>query len=250
MKKRFLLFISFVGISMTLSGCMSFIPGYSSEDKAIITGYTADLLLSHSKGYESRLLSEEDKEAAIEEEIAAREEVKKQIEEEEKRKQEQIEASKPDEEIVVKEPEKVVTAEDLNSLLGLDGFSLDYLGYDLKSSYPDSGEEELIFAMNPTEGKQFLVLKYNLANISGADASINMLDHKANYFITVNGGSKKPILTTFLPDDFCFFEGTLPVESGIQLAMVFEVPDDLNVESLVLTVQASGMEKPENITLE
>ena len=67
MKKKYLLFLSTV-LLLPLCACLNAIPELSEEDEAKVVRYMADVVLAHDQNYQARLLDEEEKQKALEEE--------------------------------------------------------------------------------------------------------------------------------------------------------------------------------------
>ena len=115
----------------------------------------------------------------------------------------------------------------LDDVVGADGFSFSYEGYELDDSYPDTGEETY-FAMDATEGQKLLVLKFLAHNVSGEDRELSMVSSGVRFKITA-GGKTQNALTTMLLNDFSNFSGTIPGNGTQELVVICEVPADGSV---------------------
>lgn len=224
---------------VTMMGCASAIPELSDDEQAMVTQYMADLLLEYDANYRDSLLDQEELGPALEEQFAKEEAARLEAEEQARLEQEKIEASKPDD-IEVDVTPSYASVDSMATASGLDGVDFEYLGYELSSQYPASGEGELVFAMTPSEGNQLLVLKFNMANISGSDYEMDMIKSGIGYAIKINDGSYAPALTTLLDNDLSTLGTLIPVESGMEVVIISEVPAGTQVNSIILYVRGQN----------
>ena len=202
--------------SLLLSGCGNQIPDMTEEEQALIVSYAAEVVERHDSNHPSRLESEEVVELKKEEE-AQKEAKKEQLKAEEAKNNEasSSEAAKQKVELT------------LDDVVGADGFSFSYEGYELDDSYPDTGEETY-FAMDATEGQKLLVLKFLAHNVSGEDRELSMVSSGVRFKITA-GGKTQNALTTMLLNDFSNFSETIPGNGTQELVLICEVPADGSV---------------------
>lgn len=207
--------------SLLLSGCGNQIPDMTEEEQALIVSYAAEVVERHDSNHPSRLESEEAVELKKEEE-AQKEAKKEQLKQEEAAKAEEAKNNEASSETAKQKVELT-----LDDVVGADGFSFSYEGYELDDSYPDTGEETY-FAMNATEGQKLLVLKFLAHNISGEDRELSMVSSGVRFKITA-GGKTQNALTTMLLNDFSNFSGTIPGNGTQELVLICEVPADGSV---------------------
>lgn len=207
--------------SLLLSGCGNQIPDMTEEEQALIVSYAAEVVERHDSNHPSRLESEEVVELKKEEE-AQKEAKKEQLKQEEAAKAEEAKNNEASSETAKQKVELT-----LDDVVGADGFSFSYEGYELDDSYPDTGEETY-FAMNATEGQKLLVLKFLAHNISGEDRELSMVSSGVRFKITA-GGKTQNALTTMLLNDFSNFSGTIPGNGTQELVLICEVPADGSV---------------------
>ncbi len=207
--------------SLLLSGCGNQIPDMTEEEQALIVSYAAEVVERHDSNHPSRLESEEVVELKKEEE-AQKEAKKEQLKQEEAAKAEEAKNNEASSETAKQKVELT-----LDDVVGADGFSFSYEGYELDDSYPDTGEETY-FAMNATEGQKLLVLKFLAHNISGEDRELSMVSSRVRFKITA-GGKTQNALTTMLLNDFSNFSGTIPGNGTQELVLICEVPADGSV---------------------
>lgn len=207
--------------SLLLSGCGNQIPDMTEEEQALIVSYAAEVVERYDSNHPSRLESEEVVELKKEEE-AQKEAKKEQLKQEEAAKAEEAKNNEASSETANQKVELT-----LDDVVGADGFSFSYEGYELDDSYPDTGEETY-FAMNATEGQKLLVLKFLAHNISGEDRELSMVSSGVRFKITA-GGKTQNALTTMLLNDFSNFSGTIPGNGTQELVLICEVPADGSV---------------------
>lgn len=251
---KFLLVLVTSCAVLVLSGCVSSIPELSEDETEIVTQYMADLLLKYDANYQSALLNEEELAVALEEEKEKAEEAKRQEEEQARLEEEKAEASQADDIEVIGGTNTgdggsgnisaSNTIADMSGVLGLADTDFDYLGYEICTQYPNDGDS-LYFTMTPTKGNELLILKFNLANVSGGEYTVDMMSQGASFAISVNGESYVMALTTLLENDLSMLMTTIPVESGKEVVLVTEVPVGTAVESIVLKVRAQQGTKAE-----
>lgn len=233
MKKQILLiFIVVFGISF--AGCISAIPEMSPEEEALVTTYMADLLLKYDKNYQSAYMDEEEVSEAIVKEEAGRikaEEIKKA---EEAAKKAEEEENTP-EDIVVEENPVSGDITNLSEYLDMAGATVEYLGYETVTRYPDT--DEIGFAMTPTDGNELVVLKFNMVNLSSSDLEVDMMSKDHSFVVYLNN-TRHVVLNTFLENDISLFQGVLPIETGQELVMIIEKPSGETIKTMELEVYA------------
>ncbi len=221
----------------SLVGCTSAIPELSEDEQAMVTQYMADMLLKYDSNYQSALLEEDELAIALEEQRAKEEAARLEAEEQQRLEQEKIEAAKPDN-IEVEETPKYAAVGEMAVASDLDGVEFEYLGYELKSQYPDAEEGELVFAMTPTEGNELLVIRFYMANISGSDYEVDTIRTGTSYAVKINDGSYAPALTTLIENDLSTLGVDMPMETGMEVVLISEVPAGTQVNSIILYVHA------------
>ncbi|MBQ8247667.1 MAG: hypothetical protein IJZ42_11090 [Lachnospiraceae bacterium] len=236
-KYRMLSIILSSVLVLSLSGCASAIPELSADEQDMVTQYMADMLLKYDVNYQASLLEGEELAIALEEQREKEEAARLEAEEQERLEQEKVEASKPDD-IEITDTPQYAGVDSMADASNLENVAFDYLGYELTSRYPNADEGELVFAMTPTAGNELLIMKFNLANISGSDCEIDMINSGTSYAVKINEGSYAPALTSLLENDLSTFIATLPKESGAEVVLISEVPSGTQIDTIVLYVRA------------
>lgn len=236
-KYRFLAVLLSSCLAFTLAGCQSAIPELTETEQDMVTQYMADVLLKYDANYQDALLEEEELALALEEQRRKEEAARLEAEEQERLEQEKLEESKPDD-IEVTEAPSYAGVEEMASAARIDNVEFDYLGYELTSQYPQAEGDELVFAMTPTVGNELLIMKFNLANVSGSDCDVDMINTGTSYAVKINDGSYAPVLTTLMENDLSTLVTTIPVESGTEVVLISEVSAGTQINSIILYVRA------------
>lgn len=231
--KKLRILLCGLGISFVLTGCGGAMPELTEEENEIITEYAVSLLLKYDKYYSSRLVDL----SAYEEQqdIEQNEPEENNALEDEPIPEDNNELSESNTEVV----DVIEEASTIEEFYGIEGFSFQYMGCDLKSEYPEmtENETEAYFAMQATPGMQLLVLKFQVNNLSGSDRELDMLSYDTKTRVTVNGESSKSTLSTMLLNDLHTYKGVVGENGSIELVAIVEVPEGTYIESLSLTLR-------------
>lgn len=211
-----------------LTGCGSTMPELTQEETDLISEYAVGVLLKYDKYHSGRLVDTTDYETA--EDVA-------QTEEPEQPEQEPEEAEVPvdDTEVVdvSQDEETIAVPATIEEYYGLQDFTFQYTGYELVQNYPpETGESDVFFAMDATEGMQLLVLKFTAANTSSSDQTLNMLERGARFRVSVNGESSVGALATMLLNDMQTYDDVVPAGSSVELVSIVEVPQSVSVNTI------------------
>lgn len=223
--------------AMLLTGCGAALPDMTDEDANAIGEYAAIMLLKYDANSRSRLVD------------------LSQIEESEELEEIQ-EPSVAEPDLLPEEPSSEELKDLQNtptidaSVSGMDtvsslesffdfpeGMSLACTGYEFCQSY--DGGANAHFALEASEGKELLVLKFSMQNQSGVSQEINLFDSQYKYRIVVNARDIRTALSTMLVDDLSTYEGTLADGSTENVVLVFELEaaQTDSVESITLNLK-------------
>ena len=231
--KKLRILLCGLGVSFILSGCGA-MPELTEEENEIITEYAVGLLLKYDKYYNSRLVDL----TAYEEQqdIEQSEPEESNIPEEEPLPEDNEELSQSDPEVVDVSEQQASTIEEF---YGIEGFSFQYTGCDLKSEYPDMSEDsaDAYFAVQATPGTQLLILKFQVNNYSGSDRELDMSSCGLRARVAVNGESSQNALSTMLLNDLRTYKGVVGENDSTELVAIIEVPEGTYVESLSLILR-------------
>lgn len=233
MKKISILLCS-IGIACALTGCGDTVPELTQEENDIITEYAVGLLLKYDKYHSSRLV---DLTAYEEEQDSAKAE---ELEEENNVEPEEIQDVPSIDNTEVIDAGEEYSASSIEEFYGIEGFSFQYTGYELKNEYPDVAQDSdaAFFAMQATPGTQLLVLKFQAVNNSGMERELNMINCGMKSRVSVNGESSSNVLSTMLLNDIQTYKGMLEANASTELVAVVEVPEGTNVESVSIQLRS------------
>lgn len=226
-----------------LTGCTNAIPELSESDEQAVCEYAAQLLLSHTKHYNSTVLSQEEADKAKEELLA------------EAALRAAVEAQKAAEALEEANDGGTSTGDssdaspaepvyqDIDEFLGLNGISIDYAGYIICDTYPDTTEDnDWQGICSATGNNKLVVFKFNVANNTGEDYFLDIASLKANFSFKVDGRISKSALTTLLANDLLMFRGDLLAGESVETVVIIEMsPDDAeNISTVNMTLKYDG----------
>lgn len=245
MKKKTVILCSAV-LALMVMGCGAEVPELTDEETEIISEYAASVLMNYDKDNGSRLVDlttveeltdmpeeETEKMQPPTEEVTDNEEHTEKVWEE---------TPQVNDAVVVNNTDAAAgKPETLEEYYGIENFTFSYEGCELVSSYPEEmGEEEIYFAMNPTEGMRLLVMKFSALNQSGNEQTLNMRDYGVKLKVSVNGASDVHMLTTMLLNDIQNFDGQVAAGEAVELVGVVEVPENASIDSLTLIMKGGS----------
>lgn len=238
MKRKIIAFIAILGSAMSMTGCqMASIPDMSEEDTELVAQYAANLILSYNENYDTGIATEAEIQKADE-----KRERQRRREEAAKAAEAAKEAESNPESSTGAQVDTTVTNAELGAFLGLEGVTIDYQSYEICDSYPHDGENDSFFAMDAGDGKQLLVLNFNIQNNSGADQDIDILYQYPLFRIGINGGENKNALTTLLLNDLSTFKDTVIAGEARSVVLVTEITSEEvqgDIQSLSLHVKVN-----------
>lgn len=223
-KKKCGALIVIMSASLLLTGCGNQIPDMTEEQQQEISEYAAVILLladAHSRGrlieVPEELLISDNTQVSPEQSPAGMDPVE----------------DTPT--IEVGEETASSGAQKVEEVLGLpEGVTLTYQSYSVTDSYPEEADDSNYFALDATEGKRLLVLKFQLTNQTAETQAIDLLSANILYRITVNGNYSRTALTTMLLNDLSTYSGTL--DAGAQSEVVLLLEIEQTAEDQILSV--------------
>ena len=239
MKRKSILLLA-IALFLPLCACFNAIPELNAEDHDKVVRYMADVVLEHDKNYRARLLDEEEKQKALEEEAFKAERLKK-IEEEEKKLMEEKAASNSADDITTNYVVKSYGPDEINDYLGIENVEFEFAGEELVNKYPQNGDKVgLAYVSN--EGKTLLVVKFDICNVSDENAYVDLFSLSPKFRIVINDNVKATSLKVPLEDVMNEYQETLDPRSVSLGVLIFEIPDDTVVETLDLKLSGLGKE--------
>lgn len=211
--------IGIMAAALSLPACGVSGPELTEEQSAQIVEYAAGLMLKYDANYHSRLAEED---ATEEEPVAAPAEPVEQPAEDEP-----MEETAGGEATEESGQEQEETADkSIEEFCGLEGTVISYTGYEAKDVYPETGGDDLVFAMNASEGCKLIVLNFDVQNTGGQDLNLDMLSLGTKFKISLNGASPKYALTTMLENDLASYIGTIPAGGSENLVLICEMKEE------------------------
>ena len=128
-----------------------------------------------------------------------------------------------------------VTMKDLTELIGKEDFFFNYVGHKTTALYQGAGD---LFAA-AGEGKQLIVLEFEVTNQSGAESALVLNKGAAKEFIyTLRIGNKsiRPSLTLLGEDFYTSYDVTFKPGETKKCVLVFECAKSTELDDVVLTV--------------
>ncbi|MCR5846848.1 MAG: DUF4352 domain-containing protein [Lachnospiraceae bacterium] len=238
MKKSFIKFLICISVAAPLTGCLNFIPEMTEEEEVKVVRYMADAVLEHDVNYQARLLSEEEKQIAIEEEARKAEELKKIEEEEIKKKEEKQEENRPDD-IETGVSKKSYDPDEINDYLGIEGAEFEFAGEEIVLKYPKTSDN-LGFAFTASDNNKLMVVRFNIKNVTSESVYVDLATSNPKFKAIINDNTKISSSKVPLDDVMNFFVETLESGEVKQAVLIYEIPEDTTVDSLDLSLSAFG----------
>lgn len=218
--------------------------GLTDSQQKVYAEYAAGVLMKYNAGSNMRVLEgkkltqQEEKEQALKEQQEKREKAAAEYEANKKtnKKENQSSTSNSGSSSSNSSTGGISYISDMASATGMDSFSITYDGYEIADSYPNSGED-VILAMDATEGNLFLVTKYRVTNTGSQTEDFNMFSKQAKFRVSVNGERYKSQYTLLL-DDLSMYKGDVEAGETIETILLFEIPETAasNINDMVLYI--------------
>ena len=149
----------------------------------------------------------------------------------------------PDEEALAPAPEAITApTKSIAESIGATGADITYAYYEVCNSYPDD-KEELAFSMRAANGKELLVVHFNVTSQSGEDVDIHTDSTDFKVRLMLNGSDRIRGDVTFLANDLTNYSGTLSAGQTADGVFVFEIEKGVEVGSLDLIILGSEGEQ-------
>lgn len=222
-----------LAMMLLLTGCGANYPELSAEEEVMVGEYAAKLLLKYDANNRSRLVTRE--------EIEDEEIIIEETEEVEEKQELTVEEQEPETPVVENTDapamNMIASPEEFYELA--EGISIDYQGMEVCASYPAEGEADSYFALDATEGKSLLVMKFKIENHSQNEQHVDLLGQNVLFRITVNGGYVRNTLTTMLLDDMSTYVADVAAGESVDVVLLAEVDNDVinSISTLLLNLK-------------
>lgn len=227
--------------ALSLSGCGNAVTYMTSEQSEMIGEYAATILLKYDANHKSRLVDL----STIEEES--------EVVEPEKEVQEEKETEKNTTPVIEKEQNgagtlPMGTVQDMANICELpEGIEVTYKEFELLQSYSEEGND--YFALEASEGKELLLLSFDLKNVSGENQDVDVLSQNVKIKVTVNGDYSEYALTTMLMNDFSTYKDVIVADETEEVVLVIEVDDSMVEDIHSITLNLKNASNSQTISL-
>lgn len=223
-RQKYICCVLLLGMALC-AGCGAKFPEMSKEQEDQIVEYAANAIMRHINDYDSRLVD-----------LSLYSTPPRETETENK---EEGETGKMD---AVADTDTVDVSEEvspktLEEVLLPAGVTAVYTGYQITNSYPEEEGEEPYFALDASEGKQFLVIEFAVCNTTGEAVEMDIFSGAPRCMVTLNGTERVRTMSTILLNDLSTYIGTLSGGEEIPLVLVAEIDSGIvGIEKLELHV--------------
>ena len=123
--------------------------------------------------------------------------------------------------------EAVIKEFALSEVIGDANIDIQYKEHGLYSSYPTDTENSY-FSLTPTQGRQLLVIAFTAKNDTDEIQSLNLVDSKVRFRLSINENKTVNPLYTVLENSLLFIDLEIGPHKEEEVVLVFEInPDDL-----------------------
>ena len=129
----------------------------------------------------------------------------------------------------------------LDYLYEASGLCVSYTGYEIANTYVENQS----YALKPTPGKTFAILKLSVTNTGDTTILLDQLSEKSTYSLKGALDGEKafhvPAIMSLLSNDFATYEGSLEAGSTEDMVLIFEIPKEtVQIENLILKINKNG----------
>ena len=127
-----------------------------------------------------------------------------------------------------------------------DGVEVEYTGYSVNDSYPESGIQG---AVSASKGKKLIVLEFRLKNTTDDKVAFDSITSGFRYKVSINSQNAGYTLITMLDNDLSGMYTDIEGGKHIDAVLLAEIPEgsSKNIDSLDLIVKKSGNETVINL---
>lgn len=246
-KKRYAVLL--IGAALWLAGCGNEMPELTEEQLEAVGEYTVQLLLSHDRNYQSRLVDVELPENQTVSEVPREEIPGEEVFQETSAPENQGMDPTEDTPVVnlAGEGSGGQSTVSLEEALGLQSpMALTYTGYEILDSYPGDASAEYYFSIDAGMDSKLLVLHFTLQNQGEGTETADTLHQKPVIKVSVNGISTYS-LTTLLENDLSIYRENLDPGESRETVILAEY--DSQALQDVASVEISVKNEDKNATI-
>lgn len=225
-------------LACLLGGCGGDFPQLSDEQMDAAGEYAANLLLKYDSDYRRRLMTLEEMEKESQKRAAW---AVKPPAEEGTQEQQPVEIIPQPGDNTGGLPDTGIKYGTLEDYFAFpDGVDIRYTGYRVCNSYPE--DQSSFFSLDASAGKDILAIEFELSNQGEAAQTIDLMNRKGSYRITVNGSYSRSQLTTLLDNDMATFQGRVLPGEVQQLVLLAEIDEGMEVSTLTIRLKNDAIE--------
>lgn len=229
MKRLILSFILIVLLS--LSGCIQELRTKEEESDAIAE-YMAGLLLKYNN-YDRALIPVNDFEDSFDDSSSDKRNDKKD-------KSDNTNASSSSDK-ASEDKGQNAEAVTLTDLFGQKNFDITYSGFKLTEFYPEDYDDTYI-SLEAGEGKQLLVIKFKIKNITKKTERLNLGETVIKYRLNIDGMSIDKPWFTVLENDLQYFDMNIKGEATAEAVLVYQISKEADTDAMKLSISKDGKE--------
>lgn len=233
--KRLILSLLIIISLMAFSGCVNKLET-SQEQTDALAEYMAGLLLKYDANYDRALRPVQ---AAVEDSADKQTDI---IEDKEKNDNaDTTDASDNKSDVNANKDDRKETDSDkqmaysLTEVIGQADFDISYLDYKLADIYPENYNKTYFF-VEADEGKQLLVIRFNIKNASQENKNLTLSDAEIKYQLEMAGSRIDKPWFTVLENDLQYIDITMEPEAATEAVLIYQISKTADTTNMKLLV--------------
>lgn len=127
------------------------------------------------------------------------------------------------------------------------GATVEYTGYSVRNTYPDSQTQG---AVSAAPGDKLLVANFTIHNLTGDTIRFNTANMNPQFKLLINGDVQGFTMVTMIANDFSGMDAQIPPGGRTEAVLLMEVPEDLAKSVNTLDLMVVRGADPQTIQLE
>ena len=141
-----------------------------------------------------------------------------------------------------------VTTYTMGEALGIKGIDVSYTGYKVCDDYPGDADS-LAFVIKAVEGKNLVVLNFDMKNTTSSDISVDIASMKTVFRGVFSNTTKTNAMVTLLPDALNTYKGTVKAGEIVKTVLIFEINEKSTLDISSITVDVKSGEKTKSVKI-
>jgi hypothetical protein len=137
------------------------------------------------------------------------------------------------------EPTKIITDDlsnqkanaDFAQVMGMSNIDVEYIGYERLKSLTDGS-----YNFQATDGKELLVVKFNVKNTSKKELQFNLTDLDISYQLDINTEDKIKPIVTLKDNDLRFIDLKINANGARETVLIFAIDESLKIDKANLII--------------